>query len=140
MQIQLSNALLWAVCTRCLARGWEEQAVSSPRAILSSREPVTPFSAHFTAIRELPQPSYGETSPSSRKGNCCFPGLRGDFFPSEAYHSLISPLLQSLPCSSSFSLPLSSQLPPDNFPSGPAAEMAVGQGRRKEKAIGLCGT
>lgn len=116
MRIQLKKALLWAVCTRCLTAGWEEQAVSSSGAILRSQEPVTPFPACFTEIRELPQPSYGGVLPSLGKGNCHFPGLRGDFFSSEAQHSLISHFLQSLPCSSSFSLPPSAQLPLGKFP------------------------
>lgn len=116
MRIQLKKALLWAVCTRCLTAGWEEQAVSSSGGILRSREPVTPFPACFTEIRELPQLSYGGVLPSLGKGNCHLPGLRGDFFSSEAQHSLISHFLQSLPCSSSFSLPPSAQLPPGKFP------------------------
>jgi len=99
MQIQVSSALLRAVRMRCLARGWQEPAVSSSGAILSSQERITPFSAHFTALRELPQPSYGGMSPSSGKGNCCFPGPRGDFFPSED-----TPLFR--PCSNLFPVPL----------------------------------
>lgn len=67
MQIQPSNTLLWAVCTRCLARGWEEQAVSSSGTILSSQGLVSPLSAHSTAIREPSQPSSEEALPCSGK-------------------------------------------------------------------------
>lgn len=73
--------------------------------------------------------------PSPETGNCWFSGLRDDCFPCEAKHSLISPSLRSLPSSSSFSLPPSSQLPPGNSPPGAGVEtVRVGQGRRKEKA------
>lgn len=84
---------------------------------------------------ELPHPSFGGVVPSPETGSCRFSGLRDDCFSCAAKHSPISPSLQSLPSSSSFSLPPSSQLPPENCRPGPGVEtVRVGQGRGKEKA------
>lgn len=108
---------------------WEERAVSSSGAILRSS---------YTVLSPLHSDKGAAQTKSwsvafLRKGNCCIPG---DFFPSRGIkHSLISPLLQSLPCSSSsFHRPFSNSSP------RPAVEMAVGQGRRREKATSSLGT